>query len=297
MKTFKALFIFLIILNACQSKNGSISELKNDDQNAPKIDQTDTIPFSIKKYRILVHPSIEGNSTIPLILDNGVPQTIIDETYLPKIKGQHTIDTICGMDFPAYKIFPNFKVQFNSYTFNIDTIKITNCKLFDPNIEYGILGYDFFKNKIVRLSFEDSIIIVSNNLPDTIGYERFKLYDIPKQSVKYFHFKFYKNNNYKEANIGIDLGSQFSDFKKELILELNDSIENSIHTKSIFSNILYKAIVKNKNDLLASSLPNSFYSNFDGLLGIAFLKKFDIIIDDINMNIYIKPINTQNNHK
>ena len=155
MKPFKALFIFLILFNACQSKNHSISELKNDDQHALKIDQPDTIAFSIKKYRIIVHPRIEGNSTISLILDNGVPQTIIDETYLAKIKGQHTIDTIFGMDFPAYKIFPNFKVQFNSYTFNIDTIKITNCKLFDRNIEYGILGYDFFKNKIDKISFAD----------------------------------------------------------------------------------------------------------------------------------------------
>ena len=254
---------------------------------------SDTIPFSIKKNRVIVNTGIEGNSAIPLFLDNGAIQTIIDETYLSKINNKHSIDTLLGMEFPVYKLFSKLKVRLNSFTFEIDTIRIIDFKLFDPSIKYGILGYEFFKDRIVRLSFKDSIIIVSNNLPDTVGYEKFKLYDIANQSVKYFIFKFYKTNDFKEVNVGIDLGSPISFIQIELILDLDDSIKNSIHSKSVFSDMLYKAIVRNKTDLLASSLPDGFCSNLNdlqGLLGIAFLKRFDVIIDDINMYLYIKPI-------
>lgn len=288
-KTVLSLIMSSIFFLTSCSNNTSSNDIHSN-QNI-----FDTIPFIIKKSRVIVNISIEKNNSIPMILDNGVLQTMLDKSYFDKTENLKIFktQTIFGQNFTAFKLFSKINVNINSYNFVIDTILVADLKSFDPNIGNGILGYDFFKNKIVKISFADSRIIVSNNLPDTVGFQKFKLNNIPNKSVKYFIVKFNENSKNQELTIGIDLGSPFSHFRSGYILQFEDSINNTLYNKNNFTDILYKAIVTNKAELLRRSFPDHQYLNYDGLIGIAFLKKFDIIIDDINMYLYIKPIKPQ----
>lgn len=302
MKTFKALFIFLIILNACQSKNGSISEQKNDVQNAPKIDQTDTIAFKLNRSlekpnfnRVLIEGELYKQKYI-FLLDNGCFSNMLDSDLFKKISNKWTVNEN-GYYLPKTKT----EINFQNYSLNLDSIMpITNMKRIE-----AILGYDFFHDKIIEFDFKQNIIIIHSTLPKLESFIELPLLMVDSAIIE-------EHKRHRIIQIDGLLSSDKQEISCRFLLDFGCPM--SILSPSLKRKINYNKKIYNINtlqyNLLKTLKPaqedgglrgydgNDFFeSNYatawkiDGFIGVDFLVNYHLFMDYRNNKIYFKPNN------
>jgi len=273
----------------------------------------ETIPFKLVRNLVVIQLKINNKGYFNFVLDTGVGFMLITEPSLVdsiNIINKRTVKISGfgeGRDFEAYITAP-LKVEIPGLVSHNVTAAILKKDLFSLSNYAGIqidglLGYEFFSRLAVRVNFSDSTIKVTT--PKNMRFFR-KGTRIPisiKDGKPYFTTKIvYADGTEKDSKLIIDLGAG------HFISKENVKNKTQLQKKSITSNLgmgikglitgslsriaevdLGKYKMKNVIAAFPDSGTRSLTVTRDGNLGIALLKKFDIIFDYPDSVIYLKP--------
>lgn len=291
------LVLFLLSCNSCKKK-------ETEDTNDYK-------EFQIHYCNSFFSTGIINNNVNGVFLIDNASVSILDSCFLENNKIETNIQDSAiivgtsGID--------------NAPTSNSVSISIFNellcpkwviydLKKHRPNID-GVVGVDFFINKIIGLNFVSNSLIIYNNYTPSSDFSKFPLKTID-------------NRIYIEANVIINPETQINgffliDIGSEHCITLNsfvcDSLDlyNKIYKKidiqipnGSLTNETNRFLIKAqetrlnnisiKNLLVSCSLNKNgatgdYYKFFYGIIGNLFLENFDVIIDMKNNNLYLRP--------
>ena len=253
---------------------------------------------------ILVYVKINGSEkTYPFILDNGAKTTIFDN-----ILTDFNFSTVAYL--PSRDV--NKKLSFKP-VFRIDTLTINNniivskasailhsSKIFkcDKNI-YGIIGKDLMKELIWQFDFENNKYFVTNNINNL----KFKKDTFSVNFSGKGKINILINNN--ETELLIDLGSTSSIKYKVKIRDNDKYFKNKwlkIYGNTGFGLNGYNNSIKTSQVYIDSiQFGNKSFYKIDGviaektlnIIGLDFLKNFNLTFDFPNKKIFFAPNNKQ----
>jgi len=275
------------------------------------------IPFKLIRNLVVIKLKINGRGPFNFILDTGVGLMIITEPKLVdsiNLQNKRTIKMSGlgeGDAFEAY-VTPPLKIEIpnlTSYDVAAAILKTDHFNLsnFVGIPIHGLLGYEFFNNLAVKLSFVDSSITVykpkdvrkfrtGEKLPMTVEYH--KPYIQAKVTLP--------NGTVQMSKLVIDLGAGHPISLENMIKK------NGLPQKFIIANLgvglagpisgflsrvdevdigkyrLKKVITSFPNDYDEATM-KSLSVPRDGNLGVGILKRFTVVFDYPDNAIYLKP--------
>ena len=275
------------------------------------------IPFELSNNLIILKVNLNGVD-LNMILDTGSDINLLfsvpENTELPVKEGRNTSILGIGSKEPIDAIISsNNEININEYvdySFEILIVNQENISLINKfGIEInGIIGYSFFKNRIIEINYAHEKIIIYKN-GNSLKKNRFKRFS--KEKIKLINRKPYLKINSKidskENSLTLLVDTGLSD---GLWLFKNDSVNYNYNKNSIddilgqglSGEILGKrARVDKVNfsefsflDVLVSFPDIVFFENIkiiegrNGSLGGELLKRFNLLIDYVNGEISFK---------
>ena len=275
------------------------------------------IPFKLVRNLVVIKLKINGRGPFNFILDTGVGLMVITEPKLVdsiNLENKRTIKMGGlgeGDAFEAY-VTPPLKIEIpdlTSYDVAAAILKTDHFNLsnFVGMPIHGLLGYEFFNNLAVKLSFTDSTITVYR--PRDV--RKFRTGEKLPMSVEY-------HKPYIQAKVKLPIGTEQT---SKLVIDLGAghpiSLENMIKKnglpqKFIIANLgvglagpitgflsridevdigkyrLKKVITSFPNDYDEATM-KSLSVQRDGNLGVGILKKFTVVFDYQGNSLYLKP--------
>lgn len=313
MSSKKIIIFFLIITNYAFSQvDTSWAYTKN------KI----VIPFELSNNLIIVKVNLNGID-LNMILDTGSDINLLfripDDETLPVNEGKTTTILGLGSEEPISAIISSSnKIKMNDFNddnFEILIINQDNISLINKfGIEInGILGYSFFKNNIIEVDYTKQKIIVYKDI-NTIKKRKIKRFY--KEKINIVNNKPYININskinLKEIVLTLLIDTGLSDglwlFQNEFIKYNNNNIDD-ILGQGLSGDILGKRTRIDKvrfsefsfSEILVSFPDLIFFENIkiiegrNGSIGGELLKRFNLIIDYGQGEIYFKKNKFYNN--
>lgn len=261
--------------------------------NDKKLLINDTLKFELKGNTIYIPAVVENTDSVIFILDNEAPYSFFNKDYFVNILDSFkNFILIRSLDTNTFIYKGKIDVKIHNTSISLDTVAFGILPKF---CKYGFLGTGFFINKIISLNFIDSILYISNTLPDTSNYEKIPLHKTSSSlSLRWIELEFKNNDNQKiVANFGIDLGAPYTFFTTNFFNKIDIGKINIDTTSKSLREQLNHIILRYKNEKIPTINDNldDFNIQLDGVIGIAFLKKFDCILDYKNNNLYIRPNN------
>jgi len=282
----------------------------------PKNQQKDKIPFELVNNLTLIPVEVNGKE-LTFLLDTGVKSTLIfsltSEDSLEiknavpvKIRGLGE-----GGDISALKSIGN-TLSVGDATDSNHTIFV----VFDESLNFstrmgvpinGILGYDFYKDFVVKTNYISKHIIFYR--PDAYVHKacrRCQTFDLTfNKSKPYINLNVASENDFKEVTLLIDSGSSDAIWlfdERGYVTEnpknyyadyLGLGLSGNIFGKRSRINkiALKKYEIKNVNIAfpnLRSADSALFYKERDGSLGGDILKRFTVIMDYNAQKMYLK---------
>lgn len=306
---FYILFFVIFSYFSCTHQN-------KEKDNASYITKKEyIIPFALEHNKILIK-GIFKDSTYTFILDNGCTGTCLSSTLF-----SHYYDTtklrIVNPDWADPTCVVPIHIKFNNYDFSVDTIIAFDLSIYDTKREKssdkgGIIGVKLFKDQIVEIDFEDSLLIIKNKLPENIKeYMSFDLLNLKDCQSKYdYDFKqieisgFYDHTGKPfKGRFLVDLGcpdlTLNRRFNKHTDFNLSRRDTNSLAAyisrfHKISVDISGNCAKESKENITVDEAPLNI-DNFteqkfgDGFLGISFFSKFNVIFDYPHNKLYLKP--------
>lgn len=273
------------------------------------------VPFRLIRNMIIIKLKINDQGPFNFVLDTGVGIMIITEPKLiDSIKlSSKIIIKIPGLgngeDNEAY-LTPTLNIGIpglESHDVSAAVLKADkfNLSAYAGMPIDGLLGYEFFSNMAIKISFGDSTITVCK--PGDLRHLG-NMTSIPitiEERKPYFEAGVKLQNGNKTYNkLIIDIGAGHP-ISIENILKDNEVPKNSISAnlgiglngpiEGYLSRINEVDIGKYKLTDVIASFPKynsrhlSSYVARDGNLGVGILKKFDVIFDYPDNLLYIKP--------
>jgi len=158
-----------------------------------------------------------------------------------------------------------------------------------------MLGWEFFRNKIIVLDFKNQRILVYNELPDVTEYLKTKitLYD---NSILLIPVQVVLQGKTLEDTVRIDTGfNGYVEFGIKHVEKQEIDTINAYYGKSTTSAGLLPGFtipvdtIKIGNLYVANQNMRISFSNFvGGLLGTKAMENFSVILDLINYDLYLK---------
>ena len=275
------------------------------------------IPFKLVRNLVVIKLKINGRGPFNFILDTGVGLMIITEPKLVdsiNLQNKRTIKMGGlgeGDAFEAY-VTPPLKIEIpdlTSYDVAAAILKTDHFNLsnFVGMPIHGLLGYEFFNNLAVKLSFTDSTITVyrprdvrkfrkGEKLPMTIEYH--KPYILAKIKLP--------NGAEQTSKLVIDLGAGHPISLENMIKKnglpqkfviANLGVGLSGPITGFLSRIDEVNIGKYRLKKVITSFPNDYDEETmkslsvkrDGNLGVGILKRFTVVLDYQDNAMYLKP--------
>lgn len=288
---------FIVLLNGKDSCYTRISA------NYPKLSLpvkgaqgNDTIPFTMRGNRIYFEGKINGSASLNIQFDLGADAVNINKNSVEKINirfdKQGTLMNSDGANETRVSSYNEVDIQGLKWR-DIEIYETNNM----ANYEDAIIGNSFFLDQVYQIDYENSVLILYDSLPE-IDAGFLKQHMILDQGVRpVFEATFnLENTTYKEwflfdtgnAGNGI-IGSRFL-------------VKNNLYNK--FSNLLGfgrrkiafipQLIIANQiisEGVITLEKQRTHGSNykFGGLIGNKILKRFNVIIDNREGLIYMKP--------
>lgn len=275
------------------------------------------MPFKLIRNLVVIKLKINGKGPFNFILDTGVGLMIITEPKLVdsiNLQNKRTIKLAGLGEGDAYEAYvtPPLKIEIpglTSYDVAAAILKTDHFNLsnFVGIPIHGLLGYEFFSNLAVKLSFIDSSLVVYRP-HDIRSFKRGEKLPITIESHKpYVQAKIKLPNGTEQmSKLVIDLGAGHPVSLENMIKK------NGLPQKFIIANLgvgltgpitgflsrideidigkyrIKKVITSFPNDYDAETLKNLSVSR-DGNLGVGILKRFTVIFDYPDNAIYLKP--------
>ena len=313
---FSSLLFFL--LSSCQKqKNAKVSETfeKTKPFNLPK--DAIHITYDNHIYFQLAFDSIKGN----FVFDTGADRLYYDSIFyydnkftyknigLGKLPGVGLKKQLVRVVFDSI----NFKLKNESFCTSITPI--IKLKPILGDFADGIIGGELFNKSILEISYDKEFMKIHASLDsvDIVPYKKIKLERI--QNRLYLPLSVKINDSLiVQGKFILDLGSGSSisftnHTSKKYNFTKNIGFKIPYYTKyggiggeSSSFNFESESIVigdfKLNKVVMEYSIDNSgalSKRNYLGILGNEILEKFDIIIDNTNCNLYLKPNSMFNN--
>ena len=272
----------------------------------------EVIPFELKEdNRIYLKVSVNQSDSLNFVFDLGANITVLNKTRLKQNRIKITFDSIVSNQ--GTNGVSNEEISKNNF------IKIENKIYYDiyilglsyPNSDIldGIIGWNFFKDKTVRLNYESKELTIYDELPDlsdTYNCSKLKLInDLPYIEVIVYHER-------KKTKIWsmLDIG-----YNGELLVYYDEVEKNGLIGKfQVIGEATTSGTDGNtsKSDLVL--LPRFEINEFEiynmpayltktelkstkpALMGGNLLKRFHTVIDFKNKKVYMKPNILINSH-
>ncbi len=267
----------------------------------------DTIPFQLTSQgNISVQTIINNKDTCSLMLHTAVTEASLTEEAALQIfdsqSGQYATSQSWGGQNQIKYILNN---SLSIGPFSWDSLTIWVSKLSGPETQ-GKFGPNLFEDQVIEINYDESILIIHSSMPqDNVTSSYSKLTYESDRGIMYI-----KGN----LNIGgVYISNQFmvhTGYGGTILLDDNFVSKNAISTqlKVISESQLKDAagnIIKTKKALLSEfdiqgikffNIPVSFFEGRLGnestsVIGNELLKRFNIILDQKNATIYLKPNN------
>ncbi|WDF57171.1 pepsin/retropepsin-like aspartic protease family protein [Mucilaginibacter sp. KACC 22063] len=295
--SFGKIYDFVVLLNGKDSCLTRISA--NYDGALPHEGKTviDTIPFTMKNSRIYFKGKLNGRKDFNIMFDLGAGMTCINSQaaarsgirFDDKIRVQNTSGT-------------NSEPSGSSNTLELGRLKWQKVPIVQVrNLAEGedmIIGNTLFRDKIVEIDYEKKIVILSDSLSkNTAGYSAYDvtyyqqrpLFEINvKIGSRYYPFHFlFDTGRDGTMLIGEDFTAQYGlwDQYRSILTLGNKKIV--VIPEVRIGNRVFREIVTNAND---PQHPNGKQS----LIGNEVLNQFNVILDNQQGIIYLKPNSLQN---
>jgi len=270
------------------------------------------IPFELgDDNRIYIKGLINQSDTLNLVFDLGANITVINKTKMEAKNVNIKFDTLVlngggNGSSEESKSFNNIVTIGRKNYSGKDVLGISY-----PESEKldGLIGWDFFGNKIVEIDYESKELLISDNLPDYyVRYSKNKLKFI--NNLPYIKTIIYKEKKKIKIYSMLDTG-----YNSTLKVYYNTVIENKLLNEypimgESTSTGTDGTIAKSDYVLLprieiggyeiynmpADLVKTEVNSYIPALFGGNLIKRFHIILDFKNKDVYIKPntmINSQ----
>lgn len=296
---------FIVLLNGKDSCFTQIkSALPAITKKENRENRSDTIPFTLTPYNAICVKSIINNrDTLNLHFDVGSFEfRLTKDAILKKTKLlPNQADVLANKSKADYNQMENvYKIQMGNLIFDNPPLLTTN---FTSQGMDGRFGWTIFEGKSVEINYDKNIIIIHSYLPKLQkGYTKSKIEFY--QSFVCVNGSFnIKNKQYKGLFL-LDTGSDLAIVLDSTWLNKNKFPQDLELVKTSTFKDPRGVVYENKvvvipqfklngfelnhipTHLLGSSNPTRMEINF---LGNDLLKRFNIILDFENDNIYLKP--------
>jgi hypothetical protein len=284
-------YILIILISSCQNIFGQEKEI--------------IIPFKLTEFNnISLLAVLNDKDTISLMFHTAANSVTLIEDATKKIKSLNFNNNTEGVkswggETNSSRLSENNILQIGEIKFK--GISIWENKYSGPQTD-GKFGLDLFKDKVLKLDFERSILIIASRLPNEIRkYQKLKL--VFEDEMMFLEASFKINNVIKKNSFLIHSGYSgdllFDDkFAGDNQMSENLKITGEKELKDSYGNVLktMKAIIPylEIGNIKLSDVPVGFFSGAIGrqkmsVMGGDILKRFNIIIDSKREYIYLKP--------
>jgi hypothetical protein len=165
-----------------------------------------------------------------------------------------------------------------------------------------LLGWEFFKGRVIELSFEKQFIRVYKNLPDVTDYTKIKITISPTSHLA-IPIQVVLQGKTMDDSVFIDTGNNlYASFSAELVQKYGLNTAGAYRGKAMTNVGLYSGFslpidtlkigslhIANKN-MTAAFRPKTMSRQVGGLLGVKSLQNFSVILDLIHNELYLKPL-------
>lgn len=264
--------------------------------------KNDSIPFFLtESNNISVSFTLNGRDNLQLmfhIATSGVSITSVAAEQLTSIhwNSSDTVESWGGSTVSRFSQNNFLKIGSNQW----DSLLLVECMHSGKNTD-GKFGPDLFGNKIIEINFDQSILVLHQQLPHSINkYEKVDLIsekgmlfikcivDIENESTSN---RFLLHSGYSSSLLFDDEFTALHEMGKKLPLlsenELLDSFGNRLKTKKSLLQQFQVGGVRFNN------IPISFFEGSIGrqkisVLGMDVLKRFNLILDKENKVLYLQ---------
>jgi hypothetical protein len=277
--------------------------------------RTKTIPFELVRNLVVIKVKINDKGPYNFALDTGVgfmlitDSTLVDSINIPnkrtiKITGLGTGESLEAYVTPALKIDIDGLISHNvsAAVFKKDALGLSS---YSGMPIHGLLGYEFFNRLAVKISFSDSTIQVAE--PKNMRfYKRGVKIPLSIENGKpYFTTKVvFADGTEKQSKLIVDLGAghflsmenvenknvlQKISIPANLGMSLNGLIDGTV------SRIKEVNLGKYRMKNIITAFPDynarlkALSAKRDGNMGVAMLKKFDVIFNYPDGLMYLRP--------
>jgi len=261
--------------------------------------RTDTLPFFMKDSRIYFKGKLNGSEDLKIMFDLGAGITALNQTSVGKahVKFDGTISVQNTNGTNNEPSASNNQLEIAGLKWSkVPLVQVRNL----GNGDDLIIGNSLFRDKIIEIDYEKKIMILSDSLNKNLnGYSAHDVIyyqDRPRFEVKVkvgtqyypFHFLFDTGRD-GTMLIGDDFTNRYGLWDKfDKILSLGNKRIVRIPEVQIGSKT-FKDIVTNVNN------PRHPHPK-QSLLGNQLLNQFNLILDNHNGMIYLKPNSLQHDN-
>ncbi|SMG36252.1 Aspartyl protease [Marivirga sericea] len=263
------------------------------------------IPFNLKDdNRMYVQGKINSSDTLDLVFDLGANTTVINKTRMETKNVQIKFDTVV-LNKGGNGISKEDKSLRNQVLvgkYNYEGVDILGIAYPEADILDGLIGWNFFENKIIQLNFESTELIIHDQLPTLSDqYSKCKIKFI--SGLPYIETIIYKGRKKVKIWAMLDTGYN-STFKVYYNTVINNKLDNeflligesiSYGTDGTIAESDLVLLPKiSLGDFEVYNMPADLVktkveSDIPALFGGNLLKRFHVFLDFNKKLAYLKP--------
>ncbi len=263
------------------------------------------IPFQLTTYNNLsIQAILNGVDTVQLMFHTAANALTLTEETVKQLKSIHFVastDSVksWGGQANSSRYSPKNQIQIGGLSWDNQSIWENQLS---GQYTQGKFGMDLFKNWVVEIDFDQSVILLHKDLPSKIkGFQKSKLYT--KDEMFFIEAacsiqdsvileRFLIHSGYAGALLINDQFAQLHQLGKQLPIvgekKLKDSFGNTVISKQA-SLPLFTLAEKNLSNVAVGFFEGSLGRQPYSIIGGDLLKQFNIVIDAQRQFIYLKP--------
>lgn len=263
------------------------------------------IPFQLTTYNNLsIQAILNVKDTVQLMFHTAANALTLTEEAVKKLKTIQFVSTTdsvksWGGQANSSRYSPKNQIQIGGLSWDNQAIWENQLS---GQYTQGKFGMDLFKNWVVDIDFEQSVILLHKDLPNKIkGFQKSKLHTKDEMFFieaacniqdSVINERFLIHSGYAGALLINDQFAQLHQLGKQLPIvgekKLKDSFGNTVISKQA-SLPLFTIAEKNLSNVAVGFFEGSLGRQPYSIIGGDLLKQFNIVIDAQRQFIYLKP--------